>query len=118
MKKLKKSEHKKVVKHLKGDIEGYKHEAAEDRKLIKDLKKADRKVNYGKMVDYEKKERKAKEKMGKKRSDLKFDRVLTEFKGKKLHSGSKKGPVVKDPKQAVAIAYSESRRAYKGKKKK
>lgn len=37
-KKLKKSEHAKVVKHLKGDIKGFNKEAAEDRKLIKDLK--------------------------------------------------------------------------------
>ncbi len=29
---------KKVIKHLKGDIKGYKHEANEDRELIKSLK--------------------------------------------------------------------------------
>ena len=37
MKKVKKV--KKVIKHLKGDIETFKHEAHEDRELIKDLKK-------------------------------------------------------------------------------
>jgi hypothetical protein len=30
---------KKVIKHLKGDIETFKHEAHEDKELIKDLKK-------------------------------------------------------------------------------
>ena len=33
-----------------------------------------------------------------------------------LHSGSKKGPVVKNQKQAVAIMLSEKRAAKKGKK--
>jgi hypothetical protein len=33
-----------------------------------------------------------------------------------LHSGSKKGPVVKNPKQAVAIMLSEQRAEKKGKK--
>ncbi len=35
--------------------------------------------------------------------------VMKEFKEKKLHSGSKKGPVVKDRKQAIAIGLSEQR---------
>lgn len=37
--------------------------------------------------------------------------VMKEFKEGKLHSGSKKGPVVSNPKQAVAIALSEQRKA-------
>jgi hypothetical protein len=40
----------------------------------------------------------------------KFEKVLKEFKTKKLHAGSKKGPLVKSPKQALAIAYSESKK--------
>lgn len=36
-------------------------------------------------------------------------RVMSKFKHGKLHSGSKKGPVVKDPKQAKAILMSEKR---------
>ena len=43
-------------------------------------------------------------------------KVMEEFKEHKLHSGSKKGPMVTNPKQAVAIAYSEAKRM--GKKKK
>ena len=39
--------------------------------------------------------------------------VMHEFKHGKLHSGSKKGPVVKSPEQAIAIALSEKRKAGK-----
>jgi len=39
----------------------------------------------------------------------KFDLVMDEFKDGDLRSGSKTGPIVKNPKQAVAIAYSESK---------
>jgi hypothetical protein len=38
----------------------------------------------------------------------KVKRVMHEFKEGELHSGSKKGPLVKKPKQAVAIAMSEA----------
>ena len=40
----------------------------------------------------------------------KIKKVMTEFEHGKLHSGSKKGPVVTDKKQAVAIALSEERK--------
>lgn len=43
--------------------------------------------------------------------------VMGEYKRGKLHSGSKKGPVVKSRKQAVAIAMSEARRISRGKRK-
>ena len=49
----------------------------------------------------------------KKGGDTKVKTVMLEFKAGKLHSGSKKGPVVKSRKQALAIALSEAR---KGKK--
>lgn len=42
--------------------------------------------------------------------------VMEEFKKGKLHSGSKKGPKVTNPKQAIAIALSEQRKANKNKK--
>jgi hypothetical protein len=38
----------------------------------------------------------------------KIAKVMREYKAGKLHSGSKKGPVVKNPKQAMAIALSEA----------
>lgn len=49
----------------------------------------------------------------------KIKKVMGEFKGGKLRSGSKKGPVVKNERQAVAIALSEARksRTQNGKKK-
>jgi hypothetical protein len=43
---------------------------------------------------------------------------MTEFKARKLRSGSKKGPKVKSPKQAIAIALSEERKTRKKKKRK
>lgn len=41
------------------------------------------------------------------KAQKKVGTVLREFKAGKLHSG-KKGPVVKSPKQAIAIALSEA----------
>lgn len=96
------SKAKKVVKHLKGDIETFKHEAHEDRELIKDLKKAPKKS---------KKDPKKKPVL-----KAKMKKVMTEFKDDKLHSGSKKGPLVKKKSQALAIAFSEAKRAKKKKK--
>lgn len=46
----------------------------------------------------------------------KMHKVMDEFSEGKLHSGSKHGPEVTNPKQAVAIAYSEARKAEKKKK--
>ena len=37
-----------------------------------------------------------------------FKPTMQEYAKGKLHSGSKKGPIVKSQKQAVAIAYSEA----------
>lgn len=47
----------------------------------------------------------------------KIGKVMGEFKAGKLHSGSKKGPEVKNPKQAIAIALSEAKVAKKKKMK-
>lgn len=41
----------------------------------------------------------------------KVEKSLKEMKAGALHSGSKKGPVVTNPKQAVAIGLSEARKA-------
>jgi len=38
----------------------------------------------------------------------KVEKVMREYKEDRLHSGSKKGPLVKSRKQAVAIALSEA----------
>jgi len=47
----------------------------------------------------------------------KMNKVMSEFKQKKLHSGTKKGPIVKDRQQAIAIALSEAREAMNVKQK-
>ena len=57
--------------------------------------------------------RKAQTKNRKKRKNnrqTKIDIVMTEFKEGKLRSGSKKGRKVTNPKQAIAIAISESKK--------
>ena len=46
----------------------------------------------------------------------KVEKVMKEAKAGKLHSGSKKGPIVKSKKQMIAIALSEQRKADKKKK--
>jgi hypothetical protein len=43
----------------------------------------------------------------------KVKKVMKEFKSGALHSGIKKGPVVKSRKQAIAIALSEAKKAKK-----
>lgn len=47
------------------------------------------------------------------KKEKKIEKVMHEFKEGKLHSGSKKGPEVNNPKQAIAIALSESRKSKK-----
>jgi len=45
------------------------------------------------------------------KGEAKMGKVMSEFKSGDLHSGSKSGPVVKNPKQAIAIAMSEKKAA-------
>ncbi len=49
--------------------------------------------------------------MKKDKGASKVKKVMKEFSKGDLHSGSKKGPIVKDRKQAVAIGLSEARKA-------
>ena len=62
-------------------------------------------LQYGEFKFSKTPERPSGQKM-KKGGDAKITKVMHEFKTGKLHSGSKEGPVVKNPKQAVAIALS------------
>ena len=51
--------------------------------------------------------------MKKTKEAKKIKKVMHEYKEGELHSGSKKGPVVKDKKQAIAIAMSEAKKGQK-----
>ena len=55
--------------------------------------------------------------MSKSKVEAKVAKTAKEFSKGELHSGSKKGPEVKSKAQALAIGYSEGRKAsHKGKK--
>lgn len=45
-----------------------------------------------------------------KKQKAKVKKVMHEFKSGELHSGSKKGPIVKKKSQALAIGYNEARK--------
>jgi hypothetical protein len=47
------------------------------------------------------------------KAQAKVGKVMSEYKAGKLHSGSKKGPVVNSRDQAIAIALSEAGKAKK-----
>jgi Family of unknown function (DUF6496) len=55
-----------------------------------------------------KKQKKASTKIPLSPSEKKVATVMHEFKEGELHSGSKEGPTVTNPKQAIAIALSEA----------
>jgi hypothetical protein len=47
------------------------------------------------------------------KAEKKISKVMTEYGAGKLHSGSKKGPMVTSKKQAIAIALSEAGKSKK-----
>jgi hypothetical protein len=55
--------------------------------------------------------------MAKNKKEKKIKKVIKEFDRGELHSGSKKGPVVKSKDQALAIGYAESKKKDKKRKK-
>ena len=79
----------------------HKKEEVKNKKLMKSIKEAHK--------EKENKAKPKKEKKHVKKAD-KVEKVMKEFKEGKLHSGSKKGPEVTNPKQAIAIGLSEARK--------
>lgn len=61
-------------------------------------------ISHKEHLEKEKKKKKHKKKDGK------MEKVMSEYSAGELHSGSKKGPVVKNRKQAIAIGLSEARK--------
>mgnify|MGYP001597112665 CR=1 FL=1 len=51
-----------------------------------------------------------KDKKYSKKAEKKIHKVMDEMKAGKLHSGSKKGPLVTKPAQALAIGINEAKR--------
>jgi hypothetical protein len=88
----------KVISHLKKDI-------AADKGLLKyeEHKKSEKK-------HHKKKDSKKSISKKKNKGRAKIKKVMEEFKMGELHSGSKKGPIVTNPKQGIAIAISEARK--------
>ncbi len=82
-----------------------------NKKLMKSIRDAHK---MEKKKHEKKKEHKPKKHVPKtKYAKHKVEKVMHEYKEGTLHSGSKKGPKVTNPKQAVAIALSEARRGKK-----
>lgn len=86
------------MKHLKEDIHEGKEAMAEDRELLKNMKAKYMKKKCTKCGHESAMKRKMK-------------KVFKEYGEGKLHSGSKRGPVVKNRKQAIAIALNSGRKA-------
>lgn len=91
-------------KKIKKEMRPLKRQEKGDREFVASLKK-DRKP--AKAIRVLKKDIKAGEK------ELKVKKVMREYKKGELHEGSKKGPIVSNRKQAIAIALSEGRKAAK-----
>ena len=79
------------------------------------MKKMHKKTAAHKAKKMKSKAKEAHKKVPKSKKKVKV--VMEEFKKGDLHSGSKKGPKVTNPKQAIAIALSEQRKASKKSKK-
>jgi hypothetical protein len=101
---------KALVEHEVREVKGGKDTPATKKAEVAIMKKAKAPLS---MLKHEMAEPTGMKKGGMSKMDKKMGKVMSEFGRGELHSGSKEGPVVKNPKQAVAIAYSEGRKAKK-----
>lgn len=100
---------KKLLKKLHKKEEKLHHKA---EKAMKSDEKVHKKIERAEKKEDKKKDPKKKHVASKYENKKgKVEKVMKEFKEDKLHSGSKKGPLVSNKKQAIAIALSEARRA-------
>ena len=81
--------------------------------MAEELKEKDHK-DLKRVISHKAKSLSKKNKATKSKSTPKKDKIETtmhEFKEKTLHAGSKKGPIVKNKKQALAISLHQARKA-------
>ena len=99
---------KALVQHEVREIKGEKDTPATKKAEIVMMRKAKAPLS---MLREEMAEPVALKKGGMTKMQQKVGKVMSEFKAGELHSGSKEGPIVKNPKQAIAIGLSEGRKA-------
>lgn len=110
---------KKVYKQMKAGEKSDEKVHKDIKKMLKHEKEEERAGGIKgdkKLHEMAEKRREKKDAPKKSAAKKKISKVMVEFEEKKLHSGSLKGPKVTNPKQAIAIALSESKKV--GKKKK
>ena len=74
------------------------------------MKKQSRRSRHFESLGMKRKEKGEKKVKYARAAKPKIHKVMEEWESGMLHSGSKKGPIVKNQKQAVAIALSEARK--------
>lgn len=101
---------KALVQHEVREVRGEKDTPATKKAEVAMMRKAKAPLS---MIKEEMMEPTGLKKGGAAKMDMKMGKVMREYGNRELHSGSKTGPVVENPKQALAIAYSEGRKAKK-----
>jgi len=98
----------KKPKHLKNKLERLHKQEEKVHGKTEKLYHKDEKIHE--KIKKEDKKQDPKKKHKKIKHPNKIKVVMEEFKHGKLHSGSKKGPIVTNPKQAIAIGISEAKK--------